>query len=133
MATKEMIRGMITSFCDLFARKLDPRLVDSWHTALHRYDDARVQAGGLKAMEECQRMPTPQDVITRMPREETSDQPEYVIETAKCGLCGNYALAIKAEPYSDIWRCRQCYTELTPAQHKAKMSEIIRTMGMKGV
>ena len=131
MATRELIRDMITSFCDLFARKLDPRLVDSWMTALQRYDDDRIRDGGLKAMEECQRMPTPQDVITRMPKEKTEETQDYVFETAKCSLCGSYGRCIKEDPYSDTWRCRECYTGLTAAQHAAKMREIINAMGIK--
>ena len=82
-------------------------------------------------MEECQRMPTPQDIISRMPSEDTGDQQQYILSPAKCGLCGSSGLCIKEDPYSDTWRCRECYTGLTIEQHKAKMAEIIQALNMK--
>jgi len=77
-------------------------------------------------MEECQRMPTPMDIISRMPKEELTESEPYTIALAKCGLCKHDGMAIKEEPYLSVWRCRQCYTGLTSEQHKAKWMELQR-------
>jgi hypothetical protein len=98
-------------------------------TALSRYEDDRVQIGGQKAMEECTRMPTPSDIISRMPNV-IDEQAPYILEQGrKCGLCGYIGMCIQEEPFSDTWRCRQCYTGLTAAQHAARMKHLIGIMG----
>lgn len=131
MASQQMIEGMITCFCDLYGKNVNKSLISSWLEALKRYDDEDIQRAGGKAMEECQRMPTPADVIGRIVRKEQPDPEEYKLINGKCSLCGHLGLCILEEPYPDTPRCRQCYTRLTLEQHKAKMKAIIEALNGK--
>jgi hypothetical protein len=128
MASREMIQGMITCFCDLYGKKQDESLVNSWVQALQKYADQDITRAGSKAMEECTRMPTPADVVGRIDKQEQEVKAEYRLINSTCGLCGYSGLCILEDPYSDTPRCRQCYTGLTIEQHKAKMRDIMRAM-----
>ena len=125
MASKAMIQDMLTCFCNLYRMKTSEELTNSWCQALNRFDDSSVIKGGEKAMEECQRMPTPSELISRMPARAQEEESEYIIrEGVTCGQCGHIGMGIKEAPLSDIWCCRQCYTGLTPKQYRERMAHL---------
>lgn len=72
-------------------------------------------------------MPTPLDVIQRIPINQTVDNQDYRITSAKCSKCGRYGMAI-TEPIGSPYLCRECYTGLTnqeiAARYKA-LSEMV--------
>lgn len=128
MASRQMVQSMITCFCDLYNKRMDESLVNSWMQALSRFSDEQISKGGAKAMEEFPRMPTPSDVISRMPNVVDEHLPYILEENRKCGLCGYTGMCIKEEPFSDTWRCRQCYSGLTKEQHAARMKQLVEIM-----
>jgi len=123
MATRPMVESMTTSFCELFGKKMSEQLVDAWVDALSRYRDGEVVKAGHRAMEECLRMPTPLDVIQRMPINQTVEESEFRITSAKCSKCGRYGLAI-SEPQGAPYLCRECYSGMTNEQIAAKFREL---------
>lgn len=69
-------------------------------------------------------MPTPMDVIQRMAINQTVDNQDYRITSAKCSRCGRFATAI-TEPIGSPYLCRECYTGLT----NAEIGERFRKLG----
>ena len=126
MATRVMVDDMITSFCELYGKLKKAETVDAWMEALKRYRDAEIASAGHKAMEECQKMPTPLDVIQRMPINQTVQNEDYHMAQAKCSRCGRYALAI-SEPVGSPYLCRECYTGLS----NQEIGERFRKLGEK--
>ena len=133
MASRQMVQSMITCFCDLYNKRMDESLVNSWVQALNRFTDEQISKGGAKAMEEFPRMPTPSDVISRMPNVVDEHLPYILEENRKCGLCGYSGMCIREEPYSDTWRCRQCYSGLTKEQYAVMIRDLIKIMGKEGL
>lgn len=112
MATRPVMESMITSFCELYGKRESKNLVDAWMEALSRYRDVEIIKAGHKAMEECQKMPTPLDLIQRMPVNIDLDNGNFHIASAKCSKCGRYGMAI-SEPIGSEYQCRECYTGLS--------------------
>lgn len=119
MATRPVVESMITSFCELYGKRENASLVNAWMEALSRYRDAEVMTAGHRAMEECQRMPTPTDLIQRIPVNQTFENVDYRITSAKCSRCGRYAMAI-SEPIGRPYLCRECYTGMSNQEIAAK-------------
>ncbi len=128
MATRIMVDDMLDSFCNLFGKIKTPGLVDAWMKALGRFRDAEIISAGHKAMEECQKMPTPQDVIQRMTVNQTVEESDFRITSAKCSRCGRFGMAI-SEPQGVPYLCRECYSGMTNEQIAAKFRELGGNLG----
>lgn len=120
---------MVTLFCGMFGRKMNDGLVGGYLTALARYTDDEVRAGGQKAMEECATFPKPMDIIQRASLERKQTQKDYpLFGNEICHYCERLKYCIKDDETA-VWECRQCYTGMTDAQIKAKFNEIMAKLG----
>lgn len=127
MATRIMVEDMVESFCGLFGKNMTPTVLDAWMKALGRYRDPEISKAGHRAMEECQRMPTPLDVISRISPGDQKENEKFVITSARCSRCSRFALCI-SEPTGSPYLCRECYTGLTNdqiAERFRKLGEMI--------
>lgn len=123
MATRQMVEDMIARFCELYGRRMSGNLVDAWVDALNRYRDGEVAKAGHKAMEECAKMPTPQDVIQRMMTQQDSGSDKFTMASARCFKCGRILLCI-SEPPGTPYECRECYTGMTNQEVSEKFKEL---------
>lgn len=123
MATRILVEDMIAHFCELFGKQKNEKMVDAWVDALNRYRDNEIAQAGHKAMEECQRMPTPLDVIQRIPVNQTFENVDYRIVSGKCSKCGRYGMAI-TEPIGSPYLCRECYTGLTGKEIGSRLHKL---------
>ena len=125
MATKPVVKTMITSFCEVFGKKENEKLVNGWVEALYRYRDHQIIQAGQKALEECARMPTPTDVISRIPVEDSEQNENYNITSGKCSECSRVGMCI-SEPNGSPLICRECYTGLTNEQISQRFSDLAK-------
>jgi len=68
-------------------------------------------------------MPTPLDVIQRMTVNQSIEDGDYYITSAKCTRCGRYAMAI-TEPVGSPYLCRECYTGMSNQEIANKFKEL---------
>jgi hypothetical protein len=130
MATKQVVKTMITSFCEVFGKRENDKLVNGWVEALHRYRDQQVILAGQKALEECLKMPTPMDVISRISVENNQENTAYNIGHARCSKCNRVATCI-SEPVGAPYICRECYTGLTNQQISQRFKDLGKMMDDK--
>lgn len=95
--------------------------------ALHRYRDHQVIMAGQRALEECVRMPTPTDIISRIAVEEQNEDANYSITSAKCSKCKRVATCI-SEPIGSPYECRECYTGLNNQQISQRFRDLQKMM-----
>jgi hypothetical protein len=105
---------------------MNEKLLDSWTQALKRYADNEIVKAGQKAMEDCSKMPTPYDVISRIVKQEEVFSEEYKLIQGSCSMCGRKSTCILEDPYEHQPRCRECYTGLSVGEYKAKMRDLIK-------
>ena len=128
MATRIMIEDMLDSMCSLFGKIHNSALTDAWSKALFRYRDHEIQKAGQRALEECQKMPTPMDVISRITSDDQTNNGAFTMTSTKCSKCHRVLLCI-SEPSGSPYLCRECYTGLTNQQISDKFNQIADMLG----
>lgn len=80
-----LVRRFLLACCEIHARTATPLLVEAWLQALKGQEPSRVEPAMSRCMAECDRFPTPADVIRRI------------------GPSGRLALAASAEEREQAW------------------------------
>lgn len=123
-----MVESMITSFCELYGKKMNEKLLDAWVNALGRYRDQEIARAGQRAIEECSKFPTPIDVIQRIQTNSERGNDEYQITSGKCAHCGRVRMVISI-PVGADYLCRECYTGMTNEQVSATFGRLAEMVG----
>ena len=127
MATRSLVEETVSLFSALFGRNKSEDLVNGWLQALKKYRDEDVTPAIHRAMDECQKMPTPTDIIQRMKINQTEESAEYKIVSARCHKCKRIALCI-SEPIGASYLCRECYSGLSNEQIGQRFADLGKMM-----
>ena len=125
MATRELVKDALTSFCQVWNKPLTDELVEAYFQSLKRYRDKDVMRAGWKCLEDMTFMPRPHDIISRIPPSVGGgiDGEGYRIHSIARCECGNLGSAIE-EPIGSRPRCRECYTGLSGPEIHAKFKAL---------
>ena len=126
MATRPVVENFLELTGELYNKPRTEKSVDAWMEALRRFRDHEIAPAMNRAIDECQKMPTPMDIIQRIPVSQMMENEHYRMTQAKCSKCDRYSLAI-SEPPGDPWLCRECYTGLT----NQEIAERFKKLGEK--
>ena len=118
-----MIEGMLTLFCQIWAKSLTDDLIQAYTKALRNYTDLEVQKAGHACMDSLERFPKPIEIIQRIERRE-EESSRFRLETHKCSDCGAVKLAIEEPIGCQHWQCRTCYTGLTNQQIAERFAQL---------
>ena len=135
MASREIVSGMITSFSQLYGRKLGTETEDLYFETLKPFSDKQVTRAAFDCMETCKFVPKPADIISAIHSNPVTrplpKAKDFLIDfKKKCAECGHIGLAIQ-EPIGADWQCRQCYTGYTSAEIAAKFNALFKIMDSK--
>ena len=136
MASKAIIEGMITTFSDLYGKRISRETEDMYYQTLSKYTDKQVSEAAYTCLETCKWTPKPADIIANIHEDPvnrySSTNQDFLINPHRtCGTCGHVGLCIK-EPIDADWECRQCYTGYTSEEISAKfraLGDLMRKMG----
>jgi hypothetical protein len=127
-----MVHDLLMSFCKLHGRRLTDELIDAWDLALERHLDDDISIAGRAVMSEMYRMPTPADIVQRIPVKQRAEDSVRIEAGHQCWRCGKYKPTCIKEPGID-WTCRECYTGgLTPEDIKNNFRTINGILAKKG-
>lgn len=113
----------------IFNRKLTEELVSSYCIALKTYTDEEISVGFEQAMTECEKFPTPKEIISRVSIQKKQTSLNYPLFGKKlCVVCEQVKYCMK-ETENSKWECRECYTGMNTKEIKEKLEKIRDSMG----
>ena len=126
MAAKNIVKGMLNTFCGVWDKKIYDQIIEVYFHSLKPYDDYTVQQAGYKCMDKCQFFPKPIDIISNIhtQREEKNYEQKFEVYHGYCQVCGKSGvITIKDDETDGNWKCRGCYTGLTDIQIKERFDK----------
>mgnify|MGYP001216047415 CR=1 FL=1 len=133
MISKDFIQKMLEWVGDNLEKRVDDKLVSSYHFRLKSYDEDEVRKIIFKWVDTSDKFPKISDIISQLPKGGWTQNENYRIEEhMMCNECQKPdTMCIKEPVKTGNWRCRQCYTGLTSAQISQRFRDLGRMMGDK--
>jgi hypothetical protein len=131
MISKDFIQKMLEWVGSNLDRRVDEKLVNSYHFRLKSYDEDAVRKIIFKWVDVSDKFPKISDIIAQLPRGSWGENEDYKIqEHMMCNECHKANVSCIKEPkLTGIWRCRQCYTGLTSDEIEQRFKDLGLMMG----
>ena len=126
MATKEIVRGLLTTLCEIHQRKTSDVLLNEYHRAFKPYSDEQVRKAGYKTIDEYQFFPKPAHIIERIEVNTMDNQGQVKYSRIVCTGCGRLTGCIK--DHEEPWLCCECYSGISKAEISGRFQALFNVM-----